>query len=92
MRLKRGYLVLGVLVLLIYFVIAAPTSVTLNTPVAGTNTSDNTPEFNFTVVGSNSSYAIELFIGGVGYGNSSALNNTLTSITANASLTDGTYE
>ena len=67
-------------------------SITLNSPPNQTTTDDSTPDFNFTVSGTESSYSCELFINDTGYGTATANNNTATIITANQSLSDGTYE
>ena len=67
-------------------------SITLNSPPNQTTTSDSTPDFNFTVSGTESSYSCELFINDIGYGTATANNNTATIITANQSLSDGTYD
>ena len=66
-------------------------SITLNSPPNQTTTSDPTPDFNFTVSGIESSYSCELFINDTGYGTTIANNNTPTIITANWSLSNGTY-
>jgi len=68
-------------------------SITLNSPPDQKATSDNTPDFNFTVSGAENNYSCELFLNNVGYGeNSSVLNNTPTVITVNSSLSVGTYD
>ena len=67
-------------------------SITLNFPGNGTTTSDPTPDFNFTVTGTESSYSCELFVDDMGYGTATAYNNTPTVITANQSLSSGTHE
>jgi len=62
---------------------------TLNYPLNQTFTNNNTPDFNFTVTGNETSYSCELFLNDTGYGeNSSVLNNTATIITANSSIPD----
>ncbi|RLI91232.1 MAG: hypothetical protein DRO95_04750, partial [Candidatus Altiarchaeales archaeon] len=66
-------------------------SITLNSPPNQTTTNDPTPDFNFTVSGTESSYSCELFINNTGYGNATANNNIATIITANSTLSDGTY-
>ncbi|RLC75144.1 MAG: hypothetical protein DRI61_15420, partial [Chloroflexi bacterium] len=66
-------------------------SITLNSPANGTTICDPTPDFNFTVSGTESSYSCELFINDTGYGTITANNNTPTIITANQSLSYGTY-
>ena len=67
-------------------------SITLNSPPNQTTTDDSTPDFNFTVSGTESSYSCELFLNDTGYGTATANNNTATIITANQSLLDGTYD
>ena len=67
-------------------------SINLNSPPNQSSMSDATPDFNFTVSGSESSYSCELFINDTGYGTATANNNTATVITANQSLSDGTYD
>jgi len=67
-------------------------SITLNSPPNQTTTDDSTPDFNFTVSGTESAYSCELFINDTGYGTATANNNTATVITANQSLSDGTYD
>jgi len=66
-------------------------SIILNSPPNQTTTNDPTPDFNFTVSGTASSYSCELFINNTGYGTATANNNIATIITANQSLSDGTY-
>jgi len=66
-------------------------SITLNSPPNQTTTDDSTPDFNFTVSGTESSYSCELFINDSGYGTATANNNTATVITANQSLSNGVY-
>jgi len=66
-------------------------SITLNSPANGTATCDPTPDFSFTVSGNKPSYSCELFINNIGYGTATANNNTATIITANQSLSNGTY-
>ena len=67
-------------------------SIFLNYPPNQTTTSDSTPDFNFTVSGTETNYFCGLFINDTNHGtNSSTLNNTPTIITANQSLSDGTY-
>jgi len=67
-------------------------SINLNSPPNQTTINDPTPDFNFTVSGSSTTYNCTLFINNTNYGtNSSTLNNTPTIITANSSLSDGTY-
>ncbi len=64
--------------------------VSLNSPANNTNTSDNTPDINFTVTNAVSVLSCTLFVDGTAKGtNSSVLNNTATVMTANASLSDG---
>jgi hypothetical protein len=64
--------------------------VTLNSPANNTNTSDNTPDINFTVTNAVSVLSCTLFVDGTAKGtNSAVLNSTATVMTANASLSDG---
>jgi len=70
-------------------------SITLSSPTNSyIETTDSTPDFSFTVSEDiNTTTTCELLIGGVGYGtNTSVLNNTLTTITANTTLTDANYQ
>jgi len=71
--------------------VAVSFSITLNSPANGTTTCDPTPDFSFTVSGNKPSYFCELFINNTGYGTATANNNALTTITANHSLSEGTY-
>jgi|GEM_PF-6649187 len=66
-------------------------SIILNSPSNQTMMSNSTPDFNFTVSGTETSYSCELFINDTGYGTATANNNSATIITANQSLSDGTY-
>ena len=66
-------------------------SITLNSPVDGYNTTSSTIDFSFTVTGSANSYSCELFLNNTSKGtNSSTQNNTATIITA-SSMSNGTY-
>jgi len=67
-------------------------SITLNSPLNQTVTNNIMPDFNFTVSGTESSYSCELFINDTGYGTAIANDDTPTIITANQSLSDGTYD
>ena len=95
MGLKKWLFVTLILTLLIFSGVFAEGgttfSITLNSPPNQTTTDDSTPDFNFTVSGTESSYSCELLINDTGYGTSTANNNTPTIITANQSLSDGTY-
>ncbi|HDD44267.1 MAG TPA: hypothetical protein ENG63_05340 [Candidatus Desulfofervidus auxilii] len=79
-----------ILVLILLYIGVVPAlagfSITLNSPVNGTFTNDNTPDFNFTVIGNRNSYSCELFIDGESYGTATANNNTATVITANSNV------
>lgn len=69
-----------------------PMVITLNSPDDASQTSDTTPDFNFTVTGFYNSAYCELFINSTGYGyNATTYNETQTVITANTSLTLNTY-
>jgi len=66
-------------------------NITLESPANGTITNDDTPDFSFRFNGTYATASCELWIGGTGYGvNGTALNDTSTTITANASISDGT--
>lgn len=70
-------------------------SITLSSPTNDyIETTDSTPDFSFRVLEDiNTTTTCELLIGGVGYGvNTSVLNNTVTTITSNSSLTDSNYQ
>ncbi|MBN2094959.1 MAG: DUF2341 domain-containing protein [Candidatus Aenigmarchaeota archaeon] len=68
-------------------------SVYLNAPANDTNTSNNMPDFNFTVNGSKLTYSCTLFVNESSYGmNASVQNNTPTIITADDFLPDGLLE
>jgi len=87
-------LILSILffILLVGCFVFAAHSTTLSLPANATYTNDNTPNFNFTVVGpENSSYDAELNISGVRYGLINVLNNTEANITANKSVSDGVH-
>jgi len=75
------------------FYLQDSTKLTLNSPSNQKVINDVTPDFNFTMSGKTlSSYPCELFINDTGYGTATANNNTPTIITANQSLSDGTYD
>jgi len=66
--------------------------VTLNNPASGVNTSDDTPDFNFTATNAASTLSCTLFIGNTAMGTDTLVSNaTATIITANASLSDGSH-
>ena len=68
-------------------------TVYLNSPANETITNDDTPDFNFTAINNESNYSCELFLDNIGYGiNETTLDSVPTIITANASLSDGTYD
>ena len=84
------------LAILLPSVLAAPPPpvVTLDAPVNYYNTSDNTTDFSFTAVsGTNATgIACTLYLNDTGHGsNSSVVNETLTTITANPEIADGFY-
>ncbi|MFH1425051.1 MAG: Ig-like domain-containing protein [archaeon] len=66
-------------------------NITLNSPADNNITTDATPDFNFTFVHNAESTAdCNLYVGTTQYGNnSSAINNTATVITANATIANG---
>lgn len=65
-------------------------NVTLEAPANGTITNGNTPDFSFRFNGTYATASCELFVGGLGFGvNTSTVNDTSTTITANASISDG---
>jgi len=66
-------------------------TITLSKLGDGAYTNNPTPDFQFTVTGNETDYSCELFINDTGYGVETAQNNTLTTITANTSLSEGTY-
>jgi len=64
----------------------------LPTNSSWTNGDNNTIEFIFNYNGENATASCELFIGGVGFGvNDSVLNNTNTTLFANDTISDGSY-
>lgn len=67
--------------------------ITLNSPINETMTTDTTPDFNFTVSGSEESYDCELFIDDVGYGlgTSYCYQETANESTACGGLDTGSY-
>ncbi len=67
--------------------------VNLNSPANNILTNDSNPDFEFTATSDiNKTFPCELFIDDTGYGaNDSVSNNTATIITANSSLSNGTY-
>ncbi|MFA5797617.1 MAG: Ig-like domain-containing protein [Candidatus Woesearchaeota archaeon] len=74
------------------FVLATITSLTPNTPANNAFTNDTTPDFNFTVIGNETTTNCTLFINATARGtNASVLNNTPTILTANATLAQGVY-
>jgi len=67
-------------------------TITLNSPATGNYTSNNQPTFNFTATDNmDTIMGCELFIDNIGYGTTTANNNTPTTITANDTLTDGIH-
>ncbi|MFA5797615.1 MAG: PGF-pre-PGF domain-containing protein [Candidatus Woesearchaeota archaeon] len=74
------------------FVFATIDTLTPNTPANNAFTNDTTPDFNFTVIGNETTTNCTLFINATARGtNASVLNNTPTILTANASLAEGVY-
>jgi hypothetical protein len=86
-----------------YFVENTPFSINLQSPSNGDTITNPQPNFNFTVQGNDSSYACYLYIDGnsdltylnIGNDNTdsngSILNNTLTTLTSQANLTNGVH-
>jgi len=75
-------------VISICFVFAAH-STTLDSPAIAEYTNDDTPDFKFTVIGTNDTYDAELVVDGVRHGTLNVANNSLSTITANKSLSEG---
>jgi len=72
--------------------LSLPVNITLTYPANQSNiTNDPTPTFGFGISGPMDSYQCRLIINNIEYGNTTALNWTPTAITANSSLSDGTY-
>ena len=72
--------------------LSLPVNITLAYPANQSNiTNDPTPTFGFGISGPMDSYQCRLIINNTKYGNTTALNWTPTAITANSSLSDGTY-
>ncbi len=92
---KTGLIILLsiISICLISIVFGTIDSIVLNSPPNQTATTDTTPDFNFTAISDiNTTFSCELFIDDTGYGaNDSVSNNTATIITANSTLSDGTY-
>ena len=63
-------ILLGILSIYLISIVFGATidSITLNSPDNGSFTNNNTPDFNFTVTGNQSSYSCELFLNDSGYG------------------------
>jgi PGF-pre-PGF domain-containing protein len=95
---KRGLIlpiITFILLISILFLVSAEiSSISLSSPANNSVTGDTTPDFTFTPLSNiNTSFSCELFIDDVGYGvNSTVQNNTLTTLTANATLTEGSKE
>lgn len=72
---------------------ATITTLSLSSPGNNTLTANNTPGFAFTAISdTNTTFPCELFINATGYGtNSTVSNNTVTTIAANTTLSDGLY-
>ena len=67
-------------------------SIILNSPPNQTITNDNTPNFNFTVFGTENTYNCTLYIDNINYGNdNSVANNTATIITPTSAVPDGIH-
>lgn len=95
MSVKHSFMIILPIValMLVGAVGATITGISLTSPGNATWTTDATPDFVFNATSdSNATLGCELFINGTGYGaNSSAANDTSTTITANASLADGSH-
>ena len=65
-------------------------TVILNSPANETITNDNTPDFNFTVTGSENSYSCELFINDSGYGKAELEDDTEDSYSCEGGFNSGT--
>jgi len=90
-KMKKEIIFLMIL-LAIPLALAIVNQPSLTSPANQTFTNDNTPDFNFTVTGNETSYSCELFLNDTGYGtNTSTLNDTATIITANSSIPDSFY-
>ncbi|MFC1691151.1 OmpL47-type beta-barrel domain-containing protein [Nanoarchaeota archaeon] len=78
----------------VFSVDTIPVTVNLETPIDDANVSDNQPTFVFNFTnGASTSAACELFVGSVGFGfNGSVNNGSSTNISANASISDGSYD
>lgn len=63
--------------------------ITISTPGNNTYLDSATPSFNFTIVGANASYNVELIIDGGYYGNATYLSGAQQRITANATVPNG---
>lgn len=84
---------LFLIIALMSFATATISQISLSSPANASTTSDSTPDFTFTAISDiNTTFPCELFVNNTGYGtNNSVANNTATTITANSSLSDGTY-
>ena len=95
MATKKLLLPIGIIMILLLVGLASATITSYSglSPANANVTTDTTPDFSFTPVSDiNATFSCELFINNTGYGiNASVSNNTATTITANASLSDATY-
>jgi len=93
MKLKNIFVVLVFLATFLATANATITSIALINPANDSWVTVSQPNFTFSANSSvNTSFTCELFIDNVSYGvNSSTTNNTATTITANASLAEGTH-
>jgi len=82
-------LLVGLMILGLVSFVSADCSISLNSPEDNFYTTDQTPDFNYTSSGSNSSYICDLYINSVAYNKSTVSNNTAILVTANSSLTTG---
>lgn len=89
---RRGIFTLTLLLVLVSGVFAAMQTNTASAPTNNTFTNDTTPDFTFNATSNTSAtFSCELLVDSTGHGiNASTQNNTVTTITANATLAEGT--
>lgn len=84
-------ILVAIFVTIAMFAFATIESITSNSPINDFNTSDNTPNFQFTIVGNSTSYNCTLYLNDTAVAsNISVFNNTATVLTSSV-LNDGTY-